>query len=74
MGTQTRMTMQMPNVKNTLIDSGSGVTYHVMAYRQLTLDEIVLSVRHYWNQNKKSKIKPGTVITIVSIIGHNSIT
>ena len=64
--------MEMPNVKNTLVDSGSNVTYHVMAYRPLTKEEMLLSVHQYWSQTKKRKLKAGTVITIVSIIGHNS--
>ena len=64
--------MVMPNVKNTLVDSGSNVTYHVMAYRSLTREEMLLSVRQYWSQAKKQKLRAGTVITIVSIIGHNS--
>lgn len=64
--------MEMPKVRSTLIDSGSNVTYHVLAYRPLTREEMVLSVRHYWAQKKKvRKIKPGTEITIISIIGHN---
>ncbi len=64
--------MEMPNVRSTLIDSESNVTYHVMAYRSLTREEMVLSVRQYWAQKKRSrKIKPGTEITIISIIGHN---
>jgi hypothetical protein len=63
--------MQMPNVKNTIVDSENETTYDVIAYRTLTREELVLSVRHYWLQKKKSKVRRGSTITIVTIIGHN---
>lgn len=63
--------MQMPDVKNTIVDPEKKVTYHIMAYRQLTREEMVLSVRQFLSQKRTSRVRRGSTITIVSIIGHS---
>lgn len=61
--------MTLPNVKTTLTDRKSRVTYHVLAYRTLTRAELMLVVRLYLAQKRK-RPKPGTSVTILSVIGH----
>jgi hypothetical protein len=61
--------MQAHNVKNSLVDEEAGVTYHVMAYRALRREELLRCVRIYLrNRRSKKKLKPGTEITIVTVI------
>jgi len=66
------MSIEAPTVKTSIRDPESQITYHVMAYRKLTREELVLAVQHYHDAKKrKPKYKPGTVTTIVTIIGAN---
>lgn len=60
--------MESPKVRNRLVDEVHGVTYDVIAYRQLTRAELLGAVRAYWGQRRKPK--RGDLVTIVSIIGH----
>ena len=60
--------MSMPRVSNPIKDSRSGVIDDILAYCTLTRAERVMSVRQYLSHQKK-KTKPGTIVTIVSIIG-----
>lgn len=65
----TRMqAMQMPNVATTGKDSANNITYHVMAYRSLSPQELQFCVRQYRAQTKK-KPKRGSVVTIHTVIG-----
>lgn len=59
----------LPSVRNSLIDPNSGVTYHVMAYREITREELIFSVRTYLASKGRKKPKKGTEVTIVTIIG-----
>ena len=61
--------METPSVANELNDPGAGVKYRVMAYRALTRQELLHSVALYLRQVKGKKLKRGTVVTIISIIG-----
>ena len=63
--------MQMPNVVNTLVDKEKNITYEVVAYRKITREELILAVRHFYAQKKKTKVKPGQKIKIISMLGHN---
>ena len=63
--------MIMPNIVSTIVDPGKNITYQVVAYRKLSRNELVMSVRHYWSQRKKPKVKPGGTVKIISIIGHS---
>jgi hypothetical protein len=62
----------MPNVISTIVDPAKKVTYRVVAYRQLTREELVLSVRHFLSQKRRHKVKAGDTITIHSILGYDS--
>ena len=61
--------MESPKVKTVLRDSKNGVRYEVMAYRQLTRQELLGAVRYFNSQRKGGKHKRGTIITIMTIIG-----
>jgi len=61
--------MKQPDIVSTIVDKERDITYRVVAYRQLTRDELVMSVRHFHAQKKKPKVKPGQTVTIVSVIG-----
>jgi hypothetical protein len=62
--------MEMPNVRSSLRDEKNGITYHVMAYRQLSSGELMMAVRHYLaSRPSKQRPKAGDTVTIVTIIG-----
>lgn len=63
--------MEMPKVRNVLNDERAGVRYEVLAYRRLTEGELLTAVRFFLSQRKAKRPKRGTVVTIVSIIGHD---
>jgi len=63
--------MQQPNIISTLVDPEKNITYEVVAYRKLTKDELILSVRNFYAQKKKPKLKPGQKVTILTIIGYD---
>ena len=65
--------MEMPNVRSTITDASSGVSYHVLAYRKLSQSEVVAAARHYHLTRKSRKrLKPGTQITIISVLGYDT--
>lgn len=61
--------MELPDVRNTLHDRAAGVTYHVLAYRTLTADELKRAVAQYLAQRGRARPKSGSVITIQTVIG-----
>ena len=62
--------MEMPKIKTVLKDEQNDIAYAVLAYRQLSRDELVLSVRAALSNMKKSKRpKRGQKLQIVSVIG-----
>lgn len=61
--------MEQPNTKTTLRDAARGVTFHVVAYRNLTEAEAISAIRHFMSRHK-TKLKRGSEITIMTIIGH----
>jgi len=61
--------MQMPNIRSTIKDPRKKITYHVMAYRTLTREELVIAVQQYNSQKKNKKPKLGEEIIILSSIG-----
>jgi hypothetical protein len=63
--------MQMPNVVSKIIDQEKKITFEIIAYRPLSREEMVLSVRQFLAQKKKPKLQPGSTIKIISIIGCN---
>lgn len=63
--------MERPTVKSTIKDAEKNITYVVLAYRKLTREEMVSSVRHFWAQKKRPKVKPGETVIIETIYGHD---
>lgn len=61
--------MEHPKVRNIVNDKGNGIAYHVMAYRNLTRDEMLHAVAGFLRQHKRPK--RGNVIKIITIIGHD---
>ncbi len=59
--------MKMPNIKTVLEKPVNGVKFEVLAYRKLTDREMLQAVAHFFRSAKK-KPKPGSTITIVSVI------
>ncbi len=54
--------MEMPNVRNEILDVEKEITYVVMAYRKMTHGELVQAVRVFHSGRKsKKKLKKGTV-------------
>ncbi|MEO5625746.1 MAG: hypothetical protein ABIQ70_07050 [Dokdonella sp.] len=62
--------MEKPSVVSSMKDQKTNVTYHVFAYRTLTMGELVQAVRFQQSQQRK-KPKKGSSIEIHTIIGHN---
>lgn len=60
--------MELGDVPHTIKDRASDVTYVVMAYRELTRDELVRTVRMHQSQ-AKAKPKAGSRVTIFSSLG-----
>lgn len=63
--------MQEPNINNIIKDEEHKVIYNIKAYRRLSRDEMIHAVHFYYSQRKIKKPKPGTTITIITIIGFN---
>ena len=64
--------MQPPTIMTTLRDNDNNVTYNVLAYRHLSRDELIMSVRMYHSQpsvRRRKKPFKNATITIVSILG-----
>lgn len=61
--------MEQPGVRNVIRDAERKVTFVVMAYRQLTREEMVFAVRAYLSQ-RRGKPKKGSTVVIVTLFGH----
>jgi hypothetical protein len=62
--------MELPTVKTAIKDAQNDVIYEVLAYRQVTRQELLQAIAAYKGQHKR-KPKKGSRITIVTIIGYN---
>jgi hypothetical protein len=60
--------MDMPDIKHTVRDEENQITYHVMAYRQMSQSEVLFAVRYHASTLKR-KPKRGTTFTILTVIG-----
>lgn len=61
--------MQMPDVKHSIRDPEADITFHVLAYRQLSDEEVMRCIRVYLqNRRKTPKLKRGMEITISTVI------
>ena len=49
--------MNQAQIKTTYLDKKNNMTYHVMASRSLTLEEMVISIRLYNSQSKQLRRK-----------------
>ena len=61
--------MELPSVRNTLRDQKNKVTYHVMAHRPPTREELIVAVRTFNAQNGRKKLKEGDEITFSYSLG-----
>ena len=64
--------MQMPDVRSSIRDAKNNVTYHVLAYRPLSHQEVLQSVAMYHAQPKvrrRKKLPRNETITIVTLHG-----
>ena len=59
--------MQLPDIANMAKDPKRKITYKVMAYRKLEPGEVEQAVRYFLSRNKR-RIKPGTEVTILTVI------
>jgi len=59
--------MKSPDIVTTLKDQERGITYHVVAFRALSRQELLTAVRYYLSTVKKNP-KRGTVIRIITVI------
>jgi hypothetical protein len=64
--------MNSPDVVSTIRDDERGITYRIVAYRALTYAEKVSTVQSFLAQKRKPKLKPGSTITMMTIIGHDA--
>lgn len=64
--------MLQPDVVSVIKDAERDITYRIVAYRALTHAEKVSAVRSFLAQKKKPKLKTGSTITILTIIGHDA--
>lgn len=63
-----RGSIESPTVKHVVKDPSAGITYEVMAYRQLTDREIYISIANYVSQRKRKPAK-GSRVVIMTIFG-----
>ena len=63
--------MTEPNIRTSIKDPKTGITYHIMAYRIITDLEAAQSIRLFMAQKNSSKTKRGQSIIINTIIGFN---
>jgi hypothetical protein len=64
--------MHRPTIKNTVVDEQNGITYHVMAYRELSSEESRLAVKYFLTnrrERKAKKFKRGDVVEIILLLG-----
>lgn len=60
--------MEQPNVSSKIRDEERDITYDVRAYRALSREELVETVRHH-RARAKRKDKRGDTVVILTIIG-----
>jgi hypothetical protein len=61
--------MEMPNVKNEIFDERINVKFEIMAYRELSYEEMVSVVQTYLaNPRKKDRPKRGGIVRIETTI------
>jgi hypothetical protein len=61
-----------PNVCNTAVDEEHNVTYRIMAFRQMSREEVVGTVRQYLSQpsmRRRKNPEKNKIITITTLYG-----
>jgi hypothetical protein len=67
------MQMENPNVISTIVDKEKDIRFDIVAYRKLTRAEMIQAVSEFYNQKKMpKKLKPGSTIKIITIIGYDT--
>ncbi len=61
--------MEMPTVQTEAHDPKLNIHYVVHAYRTLSQEEMLMTIRMLWNQKKSKRPKPNTKIAVTSLIG-----
>jgi hypothetical protein len=61
--------MQLPPVKNAIRDEENKVTYEVLAYRELSYEELVMAIRVYNGQKRSKKKDRNCTVQIITMIG-----
>ena len=65
--------METPNVISTIVDKEKNIRFDIIAYRKLTRTEMIQAVSEFYSQKKKpKKLKSGSIIKIVTIIGYDA--
>lgn len=63
------MNIPIPPIRNEYRIEDTNVVFAIMAYRRLTLYEINHAVAMYLKQHKNRLPRPGTTVTIISMLG-----
>ena len=58
--------MLAPNIKNVILDEDRELRFEILAYRKLTKQEMISSVRSFLAQNKRKRIKARQTIIILT--------
>lgn len=61
--------MQMPNVDNIARDDATNITINVRAYRKLSEQELIRSIRYFRSTKQGRRLKKNSTYTIISTIG-----
>ena len=65
--------MEKPSLVSTILDKERNIRFNILAYRKLTRAEMIETVSHFYSQKKQpKKLKRGSTITIVTIIGYDT--
>lgn len=62
--------MDMPTVDNVVVEQERNITYNVKAFRKLTEEELLITLRAFVGAQKR-KLKKNSHYTIMTIIGYN---
>jgi hypothetical protein len=55
-----------PNIKTVILDEEREIRFEILAYRKLTQQEMISSVRSFLAQNKHKKLKAGQTIILLT--------
>lgn len=61
--------MEPPTVRTSARDEERNITFHVMAYRQLTEAELIQAIRCFRSTKQGRRLRKNSTYTIISLIG-----